>query len=81
VTTVVVATSTPAAAATFEALPGRPSVQTVDGEVTIRGQSPDLVTEVIRAIAGMQIHVTGFRTERPSLEDVFLEVTGHAIRE
>ncbi|MGE3468986.1 MAG: ATP-binding cassette domain-containing protein [Vicinamibacterales bacterium] len=80
-TTVVVTTTTPAARAVFEALPGGPAVTAADGELTIRGGTPDLVTDVIRAIAGAQIHVSGFRTARPTLEDVFLEVTGHVIRE
>ncbi|MEZ5292806.1 MAG: ABC transporter ATP-binding protein [Vicinamibacterales bacterium] len=79
-TTVVVTTATPSARAVFEALPGRPAVTADDGDLTIRG-GPDVVTAVIRAIAGAQIEVSGFRTARPTLEDVFLEVTGHAIRE
>jgi hypothetical protein len=32
-------------------------------------------------VAENQIHVIDFRTETPSLEDVFLRLTGHTIRD
>ncbi len=79
---VVVVTEDAAAPAAFRALPGVASV-TADGSrlLTIRGRSGDLVTEVIRCLAAHQLHVTDFRTELPTLEDVFLELTGHAMRD
>jgi ABC-2 type transport system ATP-binding protein len=47
----------------------------------LSGEGDDFVTEVIHRIAqeGMRVH--GFRTEIPTLEDVFLKLTGHAIRD
>jgi ABC-2 type transport system ATP-binding protein len=48
---------------------------------TIRGTGDDFVTEVINVIAREGIRVRGFRTEIPTLEDVFLKLTGHAIRD
>jgi ABC-2 type transport system ATP-binding protein len=48
---------------------------------TIRGAGDDFVTEVINVIAREGIRVRGFRTEIPTLEDVFLKLTGHGIRE
>ena len=48
---------------------------------TIRGRGDDLVTHVIQCLAEHRIHVTDFRTELPTLEDVFLKLTGHSIRE
>jgi len=41
----------------------------------------DFVTDVIHVIATQGIRVSGFRTEIPSLEDVFLKLTGHRIRD
>ena len=48
---------------------------------TIRGAGDDFVTEVINVVAREGIRVRGFRTEIPTLEDVFLKLTGHGIRD
>lgn len=48
---------------------------------TIRGAGDDFVTDVINVIAREGIRVRGFRTEIPALEDVFLKLTGHGIRD
>jgi ABC-2 type transport system ATP-binding protein len=36
---------------------------------------------VIQSLADNTIRVTDFRTELPTLEDVFLKLTGHSIRD
>jgi ABC-2 type transport system ATP-binding protein len=55
---------------------------TCDGSlVTLRARRPDLVTHVIAGIAEHRIHVSDLRTETPTLEDVFLKLTGHTIRD
>jgi ABC-2 type transport system ATP-binding protein len=55
---------------------------TADGpRLTIRGSGADLVTQVIRCLADHRIRVVDFRTEVPTLEDVFLKLTGHSIRD
>ena len=41
----------------------------------------DFVTDVIQCLAEHRIRVTEFRTEVPNLEDVFLKVTGHSVRD
>ncbi|HKC79975.1 MAG TPA: ABC transporter ATP-binding protein [Gemmatimonadaceae bacterium] len=51
------------------------------GTYTVRGAGDDFVTEVISLIAREGIRVRGFRTEIPTLEDVFLKLTGHGIRD
>jgi len=51
------------------------------GAYTVRGTGDDFVTEVISLIAREGIRVRGFRTEIPTLEDVFLKLTGHGIRD
>ena len=79
--TVVVATLHDDAASRFQALP---SVETVTGEnarLTIRGRGDDLVTEVIHCLSEQRMRVTEFRTEDPTLEDVFLTLTGRSIRD
>ena len=48
---------------------------------TIRGEGDDFVSDVIGRIAREGIRVRGFRTEIPTLEDVFLKLTGHGIRD
>ena len=50
-------------------------------EVTIRGKGDDLVTDVIQCISENRMRVTSFRTILPNLEDVFLKLTGHSIRD
>jgi ABC-2 type transport system ATP-binding protein len=47
----------------------------------IRGIGDDFVTDVINIISREGIRVRGFRTEIPTLEDVFLKLTGHGIRD
>jgi ABC-2 type transport system ATP-binding protein len=79
---VVVATAHDDAASRFLAIP---SVETVvvdeDGRLTIRGRGDDLVTEVIHCLSEHRMRVTEFATEQPTLEDVFLKLTGHSIRD
>jgi ABC-2 type transport system ATP-binding protein len=66
-----------------ERLQGLGSVEHVEGATvyTIRGAGDDFVTDVINIIAREGIRVRGFRTEVPTLEDVFLKLTGHGIRD
>ncbi len=53
-----------------------------EGEVyTLLGTGDNFVSGVLDAISQNQIRVRDFRTEMPTLEDVFLKLTGHAIRD
>ena len=45
------------------------------------GEGDDFVTDIIHEIARDGTRVRGFRTEMPTLEDVFLKLTGRAIRD
>ena len=47
---------------------------------TVRGRGSQLVTSVIHCLAEWRIRVTDFHTVTPTLEDVFLELTGHSVR-
>jgi len=79
--TVVLDTDDPAAAEHFQRIPRVESAVCVGKTFTIRGEGEDLVTEVIRCLSENRIRVTDFRTILPNLEDVFLKLTGHSIRE
>lgn len=79
--TVVLATDDPTAAERFQAIPHVESVQRNGSRLTIRGCGDDLVTEVIHCLSENRIRVTDFRTILPNLEDVFLKLTGHSIRD
>ncbi len=79
--TVFLTTEDPIAEERFRSIPGIESVLCTDFKFTIRGNGDDLVTEVIRCISENRIRVTDFRTILPNLEDVFLKLTGHSIRE
>jgi ABC-2 type transport system ATP-binding protein len=79
--TVVLATDDPVAEERFRAIPGVEAVTRTESRFTIRGRGDDLVTEVIHCLSENRIRVTDFRTILPNLEDVFLKLTGHSIRE
>ncbi len=79
--TVIVASEDPTAAERFRAIPSVESVSGLGVHLTIRGRGDDFVTEIIHCLAEHRIRVIDFRTELPTLEDVFLRLTGHAIRD
>jgi ABC-2 type transport system ATP-binding protein len=78
--TVVVATDFPAADERFGSIPSVTGVRSEEGRYTIDGRGDALVTDVIHAISEHRMPVAEFRTELPSLEDVFLTLTGRSIR-
>lgn len=71
--------------AAFEKVPGITSVDLRgdfgDATITLRGQGDDFVSDVIHAIADSAIRIRDFRTAIPSLEDVFLKLTGRSLRD
>jgi ABC-2 type transport system ATP-binding protein len=78
--TVIVATGDQEAGERFLALPQVTAVTNDGPQFTIRGQGDELVAAVIRCLAEHRMSVIDFRTEVPTLEDVFLTLTGHRIR-
>jgi ABC-2 type transport system ATP-binding protein len=79
--TVVLTTDDLEAGEQFRAIPRVEEVICRDARFTIRGRGDDLVTDVIQCLSENGIRVRDFRTILPSLEDVFLKVTGHSIRD
>ncbi len=78
---VYVTTDDPATMDRVGAMPGVASVDRDGSCLTIRGSGANLVTQVIACLAEHRIRVDDFRTEVPTLEDVFLKLTGHSIRD
>jgi ABC-2 type transport system ATP-binding protein len=68
-------------AAELERIAGAGSVQVEGAAYTVQGRGDDFVTAVIRFIAAHELTVRDFRTVFPTLEDVFLKLTGHVIRD
>jgi ABC-2 type transport system ATP-binding protein len=79
--TVELATAEPGAAERFERMAAVDAVSSHDGRLTIRGRGDSFVTDVIQCVSEHRIRVTDFRTVLPTLEDVFLRVTGHSMRD
>jgi len=79
--TVVLMTTDPAAEDRFRLIPRVTDVTRQDARVTISGTGDDFVSAVIQCLAESGIRITDFRTVHPTLEDVFLRLTGHAIRD
>ena len=71
----------PGIADRFDGIPAVRSIERGGSVYTLRGQGDNFVTDVINVIAKEGTRVTGFRTEIPTLEDVFLKLTGHGIRD
>ena len=78
---VVLSTDDPTAEAKFNSIESVDSVTGKDGRITIRGSGDSLFTDVIHRISETGMIVNDFRTVVPTLEDVFLRVTGHSIRD
>ncbi len=62
-------------------IPSAEIVTRQDLRFTVQGRGDDFVSEVIHCLSENQIRVTDFRTVLPNLEDVFLKLTGHSIRD
>ena len=78
---VVLVTEDESASERFARIPHVASVARQDTRYTVRGTSEEFVSDVIECLSEHRIRVTDFRTMLPSLEDVFLKLTGHTIRD
>ena len=79
--TVLVATDDARAEARFTELSQVEAVSRRQGRLALRGRGEGLVTAVIHCLSENGIRVTDFQTEIPTLEDVFLKLTGRSIRD
>jgi ABC-2 type transport system ATP-binding protein len=65
----------------LRAVPGVVSLTRAGSVVTITGRGEELISSVIECVSERRIRVRDFRTMVPTLEDVFLTLTGHSVRE
>ena len=79
--TVVLATESPLAEERLRALRSVHAVTRQEMRYTLEGRGEDFVGELMQCLAENRIRVTEFRTVQPTLEDVFLQLTGHSIRD
>jgi ABC-2 type transport system ATP-binding protein len=79
--TVMLVTDDATAEERFRGIPRVAAVTCNERRFTILGRGDDLVTNVIHCLSEHGIRVTDFRTELPNLEDVFIKLTGHSIRD
>ena len=63
----------------LSAIPTVTAVSERGGQAAVTGYGPVLV-DVAAALAGHGLRPADLRVNQPSLEDVFLEITGHALR-
>jgi ABC-2 type transport system ATP-binding protein len=78
---VVLVTDDVAAENLFRAMPQVMDVTSSGNRLTIKGNGEDLITSVIWCLSENRLRVSEFRTILPNLEDVFIKVTGHSIRD
>jgi ABC-2 type transport system ATP-binding protein len=78
---VALVTNDPRAEECFRTIPGVDAVEHRESRFMVRGRGDDFVTDLIDCLSENRIRVTDFRAEMPNLEDVFLRLTGHSIRD
>ena len=79
--TVLLTTDTVTALDVLQSITGLEKATAKEHRVTLRGHGHGFVTDVIRCVSEHRIQVSDFRTVVPNLEDVFLKVTGHSVRD
>jgi ABC-2 type transport system ATP-binding protein len=65
----------------LERVPHLISLEREGSRFTLHGTGEEFVSDVIACLSEQRVRVTDFRTVLPSLEDVFLKLTGHSIRD
>jgi ABC-2 type transport system ATP-binding protein len=65
----------------LDGLPGASRLEREGEQVRVFGQGETWVGEVVNALVTRRIRFRNLRTEQPTLEDVFLALTGRAMRE
>ena len=79
--TLVIDTPDAGAANALSGVAGVASAVREGASIVVRAESVDVMNGVIQCLAVQRIAVTDFRTIVPTLEDVFLKLTGHSVRQ
>ncbi len=77
---VVFETSAPFEPALVECLPGVSRVEKIGDRVVVYGRKDGLVSRIANALDEVHFPFDNIRSEQPTLEDVFLKLTGNEIR-
>jgi ABC-2 type transport system ATP-binding protein len=67
--------------AVLRAVPSATRGEVLNDHVVIHGRSPDLIAEVVAALNAAGLRFRDLQLTQPSLEDVFLSLTGRELRE
>ena len=67
--------------ARFQKIPAVSRIEQVDEQVTIFGNEEGLLSGIVNALEKDKIRYRSLRTEQPTLEDVFLKMTGKQMQE
>jgi ABC-2 type transport system ATP-binding protein len=70
----------PFAAEILHRVPGVMRVERIGEQMIVYGQKEEMLSGVVAALETNEVYFTDLRTERPSLEDVFLALTGREMR-
>ena len=65
----------------FAGIAGLTSVSNDNGALTLEGTGEELISAVITRLSEGTARVTALETIQPNLEDVFLRLTGHSLRD
>ncbi len=65
----------------LERIPGVEAVSSEGLTHRVHGAGEDFVSDIIRFVSEEDLRVSDFHTVMPTLEDVFLKLTGHGIRD
>jgi ABC-2 type transport system ATP-binding protein len=68
-------------AARFQKIQAVSRIEQVDEQVTVYGREEGLLIGIVNALEEGKIHYRSLRTEQPTLEDVFLAMTGKQMQE
>jgi ABC-2 type transport system ATP-binding protein len=79
--TVIVSTPDPDAETWLRTIAAADAVDRQDSRIVLRGRGEDFVGDVVQCVSEHRIRVTDFQTVTPNLEDVFLTLTGHSMRD
>ena len=55
-------------------------VETASRTLLVHGSGEGLLDDVLECLSTHRVHVTGVQSQSATLEDVFLRLTGHSVR-
>ena len=62
------------------ACPSVTRVDPVSRTLLVQGNGEHLLDDVLACLSSHRVHVTGVQSQSATLEDVFLRLTGHSVR-